>query len=249
MVGKSIGEWRAALALVLMLLVGTFALANLIGSGTVAVLSPANDSYANGSINISLNFSDTVNITIEYNSTGEFLPLNATTEAANSPYNFTWVTTNGSFDDGVYGLRINVTNATNVTDNLTLYVRNVTIDNNPPVFGPFISPTASARYKDGQGILINVTVNDTTSNMTDDADCFPRINDLTGNFTGSVLYSSVTRTCNGTITLSTPSNISGAANITVRLTDNAGNTNTSTNQTIVVDNSAPAVTSLVANKT
>ncbi len=120
---------RESLLVVVALLAPLCALSSLALSATV--VSPSAGAILAGGVAINVSFPGSANVTIEYNSTGGFLPLNASTGATDS-YRFVWNCINGSFPDGAYGLRVTVVNASDANDTATLLVLGLTIDNTPP---------------------------------------------------------------------------------------------------------------------
>ena len=127
---------KSLLVLFLALLLVAPALAWISSTVSVGYL---NHTVARVDANLSINvtFSGTANITIRYNNTnnatGVVRTLNTTTNLAVSPYRFQWNTSNGSFSDGRYNITIIVTNASNLSDNVTYYMHNITIDNTVPL--------------------------------------------------------------------------------------------------------------------
>jgi len=122
---------------------------------TIIFHSPVDDSSARGDVDINITFSDFANITVEYNLTGSWYPLNASNDT-DSSFNFTWPTMNGSFSDGHYDIRAFVMNSTNASDNTTWYVYNITIDNTPP---NVTNVTYSNSHPHNGTQAINITLN------------------------------------------------------------------------------------------
>lgn len=123
------GYSRGVAALLLMVVLASSALAHV--NDSAAVLSPSNSTSVRGTAWVNLTFSGIANVTVEYNRSGAYQVLNRTDSLAGG-YNASWPTANGSFPDGSYGLRITVINESDALDNVTLHVRNVTVDNTPP---------------------------------------------------------------------------------------------------------------------
>jgi PGF-pre-PGF domain-containing protein len=127
---------------------------------TVLILAPQNNTLANGTQNLSVEiiYIGTANVTVLMNNTnnasGIFVPLQTASNIA-SAYNFTFNTTNGSFSDGHYNISIFVQNATNSTDNVTLYISNVTIDNLPPAVS-VLTPANRSYVTQNQSLSINM---------------------------------------------------------------------------------------------
>lgn len=144
-----------------------------------------------------------------------------------------------SFPDGYL---LNVTfraldNALNNGQNSTR--RTAVVDDSEPVV-TFTMPGPNI-YADGDTILVQASVSDSGSNITNSTNCNPAINGLTGNFTGTVTYSNATGMCAGTLTLNTPSGLSDAQHLlSLRVADAVNNAG-SANLFIQVDNTPPLV--------
>jgi PGF-pre-PGF domain-containing protein len=136
MVVHKLGRQVVLLLLLLLLCGSTYAYV----STSVLIHSPRNHTIINSTtfLDFNLTFAGTANITITlnntYNGTGIFRLLNNTNNSVNS-FNFSINTSNGSFSDGRYNISFFIRNATNATDNATLYSYNVTFDSTPPTFG------------------------------------------------------------------------------------------------------------------
>jgi PGF-pre-PGF domain-containing protein len=313
-------------------------------SSTASVSSPADDTIAvaGQELPITVAFGGTANITIRVNNTnnatGVYSTINTTVNRP-GPYTFSWNASNGSFSDGRYNISILLVNSTNASDNVTLYVRNITIDNTPPlaenvtaalnvtyagqryvnasplfrvnlsdalsglsgcyfsqssedgfsaVAGyagstlcvkqldslshgtilnitfkaddlagnngsnatrvtyivddrpPLINLSVSAGpYRDGQQITVLAGISDAGANVTNSTGCAITI--AGGAFSGQVNYSNLTNSCNGTITLETPSDLAdGAHSLWLNISDAVGNRN-GTSTTVLIDNTAPAI--------
>jgi len=142
----------------LFLLFFLLALPSLAWMNTTLVLqAPTNHSVSSGNVLVNLTFNGTGNVTISYNQSGAFVNLNSTYNVTN--HAFTWETANGSFTDGVYGLRVLVVNASNHTDNATQYLANLSIDNTPPLVTN-LTLSATSVQNDTTPVTFTVTVTD-----------------------------------------------------------------------------------------
>ena len=221
------------LLFVLLCIGAVFAFVN----GNVAVVRPLNNTYANGTLVLNITFPGNVNITLQYNTTGTATPLN-TTNNVTSPFVISINTTNGSYADGVYTFRINVTNITNLTDRQIVIISNITIDNTRPAVFNFTVNQTSSHNNSNVTLRVNVT----------DA------NGISSVLVGVTSYQSMTLASNGSANtwelIVTPAQLgcvfeTNHCALRVNATDRAGNANTSvtiTFQSLAIDMTPPNVT-------
>ncbi len=97
-------------------------------------------------------------------------------------------------------------------------------------------------FTDGDEITVEADVTETGSGIENGADCNPKIDGDTTSFTGAVTYNAGLGECSGTLTLNNPSGLGdGAYELTLSLTDNVGNTGTSDENEIEIDNTPPTI--------
>jgi hypothetical protein len=240
--------------LVLVTLIGVLLLSGLslgaLDAANTNISTPLNNSYINGTKDITVLLPGLVNITIQYsNDSGANYVLLNSTENATSSFTFPWNTTNGTFTDGLnYSLRINVTNSSDDVDSVILFAGNLTVDNAGPTF-TLVSPTPYSKYTDGMVIFIEYNVTDAVSGVANGTDC----NLFSGAdlFTGNVLYNASTGRCIGNLTLPIEGTTwsSGVHTFTLSVTDRAGNTNGTDGVPFIYDNSTPEISVFSANRT
>lgn len=142
--------------LLLALLLAAFPVLSSVGD-TATILAPSNDTAISGNETISLSWTGIANVTIEYSSGGPYQDLNSPAPQADG-HSFVWQTGNGSFPDGTYDLRIVITNSSNASDNATLFLSNLSIDNTPPAVIALSASKHSARNgTDPVTISVNAT--------------------------------------------------------------------------------------------
>lgn len=142
-----------------LLLVMPLAFADL--NTSVTLDSPSNNTLLSSTATISLTFAGLANITVEYNTTGNGYFLLNESRNYTGTISISWPTDNTSFADGIYGLRLNITNSSNAEDNVTLYISNLTIDNTRPnVTNLTLSNNHLAN--DSETFTISVTIADFT---------------------------------------------------------------------------------------
>jgi len=109
------------------------------------------------------------------------------------------------------------------------------------------SPAVDSIYADGQPITVDADITEIGSGIADGANCNPAIHFPAGSFIGAVTYSTATGKCTGTITLNDPSYLGdGIHHVTLTVADNAGNSATSEDRNILIDNTLPSVSNLLA---
>jgi len=122
-------------------------------------------------------------------------------------------------------------------------------DTTPPAY-TWNLPAINSVYRDGQPISVDADITETGSGIEDGASCNPAIHFPVGSFTGTVTYSESTGKCAGTITLNNPSYLNdGTHHITLSVADRAGNSAISADRNILIDNTAPTLTSYTVSET
>ncbi|RME15414.1 MAG: LamG domain-containing protein, partial [Bdellovibrio sp.] len=111
------------------------------------------------------------------------------------------------------------------------------IDFSPPIFQGWVSPIADSYYKNSSAMLVEVLFTDSGSGISDGRNCNVTVSGPGGTwvFNGYVTYQ--TDRCSGTITL--PDTIDGAYSIRVNVTDDVGNTGSSTSRSFNIDSTPP----------
>ncbi len=216
----------------LLVLCGTFVLAAL--ETSVTVDAPANGSVAGGNISINLTLpDDSVNLTLTVTNGTDTWLLNES-NLTSGAFNVTWQTTNGSFRDGLYNLSLYACNATNASDNLTISIGNITVDNTPPAVGPVSTNATRNATRANATITITVNVTDRTALAVNISNATVRpMAFLSGN-----LY----RYTGNATDLGCPAN--GTCVLTVNATDALGQGNRSITFNLTIDDITPNITAI-----
>jgi uncharacterized protein YmfQ (DUF2313 family) len=118
----------------------------------------------------------------------------------------------------------------------------VRVDQTAPAY-TWNQPIVPNYFTDGNTITVDVTITEAGAGITNGADCNPKIDGATTEFTGTVTYSTVSGKCTGTLTIDDPSSLTdGPHNVTIEVADDLGNTQQSANRVIDIDNTAPSYT-------
>lgn len=132
-------------------------------NGSVVVSSPSDDDVLSGTAEINLTFDGNVNVTLNLFNGTHVAELNTSTNV-NVSYGYAFDTTAHPDAYQAYTLSVLVVNATNASDNETVNVTGLSIDNDVPtvtINAPAMGP------QDGlAALVINVTYNESGTNVT-----------------------------------------------------------------------------------
>ncbi|MBI4139942.1 hypothetical protein HY483_03190 [Candidatus Woesearchaeota archaeon] len=206
-------------------------------------LTPAASANISGNATINVTITDVTTqvnvVTFRIVNSAGAIVYNATPSQGGNNYSFTWATANGTYADGTYNISV-VSNDTVGNSNTT--IRTVTVDNTAPVAPTPVRPANTANLSGS--VNVSVTVTDATSGVSTVQ--FGIVNS-SGATAGTWLNASRAGDA-WSATWTTTSFADGTYNVSVNITDSAGNlrSNTSVMTAVVVDNTAPAITGQLA---
>ncbi len=235
---------------ILFLALAVVVFSTLFVSATTTIVRPvASGNYsATMIVNVTTDLANAMNVTIYYNASGgavgtsNVLVVILNDSASDTQFYNASVSIAG-LTDGTYNFTAMTTNLTGSTQTST-GVASVKVDNTAPVamLSSFVSLVNYGNYSDASTglILINVTVSDAISNISS---VYFNLTDSSGieqaKYNSTLITIGYTDYWNASVNVSSLTD--GTYNMTLWVTDYAGNINNSASFTLRVDNDAPTV--------